>query len=57
MEEESSSESALTMPDISDDGIVCPFSGGRWKKVGDALVFFMLFVVPILYLVVFLITR
>ncbi|MHA2024702.1 MAG: hypothetical protein ACW98U_02280 [Candidatus Thorarchaeota archaeon] len=42
---------------VQNNGAVCPFSKGRWKKAGDALVLVMLVGMPILYLVVFLLTR
>ncbi|MFW9767415.1 MAG: hypothetical protein ACFFF9_11320 [Candidatus Thorarchaeota archaeon] len=56
MDDNESTDLTITISDSSEGG-VCPFSHGRLKKAGDALVFFMLFVVPFLYLVVFLITR
>jgi hypothetical protein len=57
MEKDQSADSTMTISDITGDEIVCPFSGGKWKKAGDALVLFMLIGMPILYLIVFLITR
>ncbi|MHA2397136.1 MAG: hypothetical protein ACXAC0_10565 [Candidatus Thorarchaeota archaeon] len=50
-------ETTLTLSGVPQDGIVCPFSKGKWKKAGDALVFFMLFVTPILFLIAFITTR
>ena len=57
MEEKETTELTVSTHEFDQEGVVCPFTRGRWKKVGDALVFFMLFIAPILYLVVFLITR
>ena len=57
MDEDKTDELTMTISNITDDSAVCPFSRGRWKKVGDALVLFMLIVMPILYLIVFLMTR
>jgi hypothetical protein len=57
MEEDRTDESTMTISGITDDGVVCPFSRGRWKKVGDAFVLFWLIAMPILYLIVFLTTR
>ncbi|MGY5864177.1 MAG: hypothetical protein RTV41_06200 [Candidatus Thorarchaeota archaeon] len=57
MSEDEVVEGTITVSKISEERAVCPFSKGRWKKAGDALVLFMLVGTPILYLVVFLLTR
>ncbi len=54
MPEEEVYETTINLQDVSDDSVVCPFSVGRWKKVGDTLVLFMLFVMPVLYLIAIL---
>ncbi|MFW9809608.1 MAG: hypothetical protein ACFFE6_09535 [Candidatus Thorarchaeota archaeon] len=56
MAEDEICEITLILHDLSDDRIVCPFSEGRWKKVGDALILFMLVGMPILYLIAILMT-
>ncbi|MFW9832921.1 MAG: hypothetical protein ACFFEK_02915 [Candidatus Thorarchaeota archaeon] len=35
----------------------CPFSRGKWKRAGDALVFFMLFVTPLLWVISLIVTN
>jgi hypothetical protein len=47
----------MTLSGVPDEEVVCPFSKGRGKKVGDALVFFMLFIAPILFLIAIIQTR
>ncbi len=49
-------KTTVLLSSIPSEAATCPFSKGRWKKVGDALVFFMLFVTPILFLLSLLIT-
>jgi hypothetical protein len=50
-------EKPFTLSGVREEEIVCPFSKGKWKKAGDALVFFMLFVTPILLLIALISTR
>jgi len=57
MAEDEDVELTITLSGVSDEGVVCPFTDGRWKKVGDALVLFMLIGMPILYLIAILMTR
>ena len=47
----------ITLSGAHQEQAVCPFSKGLWKKAGDALVLFMLFVTPILFLVALFMTR
>ncbi|MHA3962268.1 MAG: hypothetical protein AM325_001905 [Candidatus Thorarchaeota archaeon SMTZ1-45] len=47
----------MMLPGVSHEEVTCPFSKGRLKRIGDALVFFMLFVTPILFLLALLTTR
>jgi hypothetical protein len=42
---------------VPQDELICPFSRGKWKRVGDALIFFMLVVTPILFLIVLITTK
>jgi hypothetical protein len=57
MAEDETVEKTMTLSEISEERVVCPFSAGRWKKAGDALVLFMLIGMPILYLIAILMTR
>ena len=57
MSEDESPEETLTLSGVPSEEIVCPFSKGKWKKAGVALVFFMLFVTPILFLIAIITTR
>jgi hypothetical protein len=57
MAEDEVGEKTITLLELSEERTVCPFSEGRWKKAGDVLVLFMLVGMPILYLIVFLLTR
>ena len=57
MSEDELKESTITVAGTTHDELSCPFSRGKWKKVGDALVFFMLFVIPVLFLVALIMTR
>ena len=57
MSEDELKESTITVAGMTHDELSCPFSRGKWKKVGDALVFFMLFVTPVLFLVALIMTR
>jgi len=57
MTKDEAPEQTVTLSGLPDEEIVCPFSIGRWKKAGDALVFFMLFVTPILFLIALIMTR
>jgi hypothetical protein len=50
-------EESITLSGVPHEEVVCPFSEGRWKLAGDALVLFMLFVTPILFLIAIIITR
>ncbi|MFW9807117.1 MAG: hypothetical protein ACFFFK_10355 [Candidatus Thorarchaeota archaeon] len=50
-------EHIVVIPENPQEEIVCPFSQGKWKKVSDALVFFMLFVTPILWIIAIVITK
>lgn len=56
MTEEADSELIIDVPDAVQEVVVCPFTKGIWKKAGNALIFFMVFVTPILFLVSLLIT-
>ena len=56
MNEDDSPEQTITISGVPEDQVVCPFSRGKWKKVGDALVFFMLFVTPFLFLIALVMT-
>jgi hypothetical protein len=56
MVESEDAEKTLSLQGFPDEGIICPFSRGKWKKVGDALVLLWLIVMPILYIVFFLTT-
>jgi hypothetical protein len=47
-------EKTITLSSVSDEGVVCPFTEGRWKKAGDALVLFILIGMPILHILAFL---
>lgn len=57
MTEEEASETTITLSGVPQEEIVCPFSKGKWKRVGDALVFFMLFVTLVLFLIALIMTR
>ena len=57
MSEDEVVERTITVSSISEERAVCPFSKGRWKKAGDALVLFMLVGMPILYLIAFLLIK
>ena len=57
MTKDDTPEQNITLSGVPDDEIVCPFSKGKWKKAGDALVFFMLFVTPFLFLISLIMTR
>ena len=57
MTEDETPEPTVTISGVPDEEIVCPFSTGKWKRAGDALVFFMLFVTPILFLIALITTR
>ena len=50
-------DESITLSGVPEEEICCPFSEGKWKKAGDALVFFMLFVTPILFLIALITTR
>ena len=57
MSEDESPAPTVTLSGVPDEEVACPFSKGRGKKVGDALVFFMLFIAPILFLIALIQTR
>jgi hypothetical protein len=57
MAKEEAPDQTFALSGVPDEEIVCPFSRGKWKKVGDTLVFFMLFVTPILFLIALITTR
>ena len=57
MSEDESPVETLTLSGVPNEEVVCPFSTGKWKKAGDALVFFMLFVTPILWLIALISTK
>ena len=57
MSEDETVEKIVTLSGVSEERAVCPFSKGKWKKVSDALVLFMLIGMPILYLIVFLLIK
>ncbi len=57
MTENEAPEPTVTISGVTHEEIVCPFSHGKWKKAGDALVFFMLFVTPVLFLIALIMTR
>ena len=57
MTEEDTPEPALTLSGVTHKEMICPFSSGKWKRVGDALVLFMLFIAPILFLIALITTR
>jgi hypothetical protein len=50
-------EKTFTLSGVQQEENVCPFSKGKWKKAGDALVFFMLLVTPVLFLIALISTR
>jgi hypothetical protein len=56
MTKEEPPEQTITLSGVPDEEIVCPFSKGKWTKAGDALIFFMLFVTPILFLIALVMT-
>ena len=57
MTEDEAPDATITISRVTHEEPICPFSKGKWKKVGDALVFFMLFVTPVLFLVALVLTR
>lgn len=57
MTEGENPEPTITLTGVPDEEVVCPFSKGKGKKAGDALVFFMLFVTPFLFLIALIMTR
>ncbi len=57
MTEESTPENIIDVPEANHEVMVCPFTKGRWKKASDALMFFMIFIAPILFLVSLIITN
>jgi hypothetical protein len=57
MVEEDTPKRTITVTGVPHEEVICPFSQGRWKKAGDALVFFMLFVTPVLFLIALIMTR
>jgi len=57
MSEDENPTLILTLSGVPDEEVACPFSEGLGKKVGDALVFFMLFIAPILFLIALIQTR
>ena len=57
MTKDEAPEKILTLSGVPQEENVCPFSKGKWKKAGDALVFFMLFVTPVLFLIALISTR
>ena len=57
MSEDESLEETLTLSGVPSEEVVCPFSTDKWKKAGDVVVFFMLFVTPILFLIALNTTR
>ncbi len=57
MTEDGSPERTIMLSGVIGEETICPFSKGRWKKIGDAVVFFMLFVTPVLFLLAILMTR
>ncbi len=57
MTEETAPERILDVPQDIHEAEVCPFTKGMWKKAGDVLIFFMIFISPILFLVSLLITN
>jgi hypothetical protein len=56
MIEDDTSKTTIKLSGLDHEERVCPFNNGPWKKVGDALVFFMFFVTPILFLITLIIT-
>ncbi len=56
MSKEDSPEYTIRRTGVPHEEVVCPFSNGKWKRVGDALVFFMLFVAPVLFLIALILT-
>ena len=56
MKEEENSELSVPLTEVTHERTVCPFSEGKWKRVGDALVFFILFVTPVLFLIAIITT-
>ena len=57
MSEDEAPEPTITLSGVPNDEVVCPFSKGKWKKASDALVLFMLFVTPFLFLIALIMTR
>ncbi len=56
MTEDEAPEKTIKLSRAPNEEAVCPFSGGKWKRAGDALVFFMLFVTPFLFLLALIMT-
>jgi hypothetical protein len=56
MTEDESPEKTIKLSGVPNEEAVCPFSCGKWKRAGDALVFFMLFVTPFLFLLALIMT-
>ncbi|MBY8998283.1 MAG: hypothetical protein KGD60_11150 [Candidatus Thorarchaeota archaeon] len=56
MTKDEASEQTIILSGVPNEEIVCPFSKGKWKKTGDALVFFVLFVTPVLFLIAIIMT-
>ena len=50
-------EHTVVIPENPHKEIVCPFTQSKWKKVSDALVFFMLFITPILWIIALVVTK
>jgi hypothetical protein len=57
MTEDEGFEKTISIAEQISEEIYCPFSRGKWKKAGDALVFFMLFVTPLLWLIALIATK
>lgn len=57
MTDEDTPEPTMTISGVNHNEIICPFSSGKWKRFGDALVFFVLFIAPILFLIAIITTK
>lgn len=57
MQGKDSQEQSLVVSGMSYEQVNCPFSHGKWKKAGDVLVFTMLFITPLLFLIVFIMSN
>jgi hypothetical protein len=51
MQDKDSQEQSLVVSGWSYEQMTCPFSHGSWEKTGDALVFIMLLITPLLFLI------